>query len=183
MESGTLVNEESFVIATERLSLRKFSVAPNDLVFIRTLLNQPSFHRFIGDKGVRTLDDARKYLDNGPIDSYQRHGFGLYLVELTDNKPAIGMCGLVKRDSLPHVDLGFAFLPEFWAKGYAFEAAAAVLKYARELLKLDRILAITDPDNEASIKLLQKLGFEFDGMIKLSDDAPEIKLFSQRRQP
>lgn len=168
-------------VQTERLELRELTT--DDAPFIANLLNQPSFLRFIGDKGVRTLDDARKYLSNGPIDSYQRHGFGLYLVELIESNTPVGMCGLVKRDSLPHVDLGFAFLPEFWSKGYAFEAAAAVLRYAREILKLDQILAITDPDNEASIRLLQKLGFEFDGMIKLSDDAPEIKLFSHRKQP
>lgn len=169
----------SIKLQTERLKLRELTT--DDAPFIVNLLNQPSFLRFIGDKGVRTLDDAQTYLTNGPIDSYQRHGFGLYLVDLPDSNTPIGMCGLVKRDSLPHVDLGFAFLPEFWGEGYALEAAAAVLKYAREFLKLDRIVAITDPDNEASIKLLQKLGFEFDGMTKLSDDAPEIRLFSHRR--
>lgn len=166
----------SIKLKTERLDLKKFT--KDDAPFIVNLLNQPSFLRFIGDKGVRTLDDARKYLTSGPIDSYQRNGFGLYLVELKESKKPIGMCGLVKRDSLPHVDLGFAFLPEFWGKGYAAEAAAVVLASAREALKLGTVLAITDPDNEPSIKLLEKLGFQFNHLMKLSPDASEVKLFS-----
>ena len=164
-----------FITETERLRLRKFVV--EDAQFVLDLLNQPSFLRFIGDKNVRTVDDAKRYLITGPIDSYQRHGFGLYLVELKDSKAPAGMCGLLKRESLPHVDLGFAFLPQYWGKGYAFEAASAVLAQARDNLGLESILAITDPDNEASIKLLEKLGFQFERMVKQSDDAGEIKLF------
>lgn len=162
-------------LITIRLVLREF--VKDDAPFIVNLLNQPSFIRFIGDKGIRTLDDARKYLDNGPIDSYHRHGFGLYLVELKDSKTPIGMCGLLKRDSLPNVDLGFAFLPDYWGKGFAFEAASVVMSHAREVLELHFFLAITDPDNEASIRLLEKLGFQFDRVIKLSEDASEVKLF------
>ena len=169
------MTQKSFVATTDRLILRRFIV--DDADFILQLLNQPSFIRFIGDKGVRTLDDARRYLNSGPIDSYQRHGFGLYLVELKDRKTPIGMCGLLKRDSLPDVDLGFAFLPDYWGKGYAFEASSAVMSHAQEALKLKSVLAITDPDNEASIKLLEKLGFQFDRVIKLSEDASEVKLF------
>lgn len=173
-----MVTQKSLVTRTNRLVLRRFIV--DDADFILQLLNQPSFIRFIGDKGVRTLDDARKYLNNGPIDSYQRHGFGLYLVDLKDSNTPIGMCGLLKRDSLPDVDLGFAFLPDYWGKGYAFEAASAVMSHAREVLELQSVLAITDPDNEASIKLLDKLGFRFDRVIKLSADASEVKLFSHQ---
>ena len=160
---------------TIRLVLREF--VTDDAPFIVNLLNQPSFIRFIGDKGVRTLDDARKYLNNGPIENYERLGFGLYMVELKDSKTPIGMCGLLKRDSLPDVDLGFAFLPDYWGKGFAFEAASAVMSHARKVLELQSVLAITDPDNEASIKLLEKLGFHFDRVIRLSADAFEVKLF------
>jgi len=166
---------------TERLLVRGFDT--NDAEFILELLNQPSFIQFIGDKGVRSVDDARNYITTGPIESYQRHGFGLYLVELKDRKVPIGMCGVLKRESLPDPDLGFAFLPEYWGKGYAFEAASAALDQARDFFKLARILAITNPDNDASIKLLATLGFQFERVMKLSSDSDEVKLFSLMFEP
>lgn len=164
-------------LKTERLVLREFVL--DDAQFILQLVNDSSFIRFIGDKGVRTLEDARNYLTTGPIDSYHRHGFGLYLVELKATKMPIGMCGLLKRDALEYVDLGFAFMPDYRRQGYAFESASAVLSHAREVFKLNKVLAITDPDNQASIKLLGKLGFQFEGIIRLSEDASEVKLFAR----
>jgi len=163
-------------IETDRLRLKRF--VEGDAAFIVSLLNQPSFLRFIGDKGVRTLEDAQSYIRNGPIKSYQEHGFGLYLVELKSKQLPIGMCGLLKRDSLPNVDLGFAFLPEFWREGYAHEAASAVLAHAQNDLGLERILAIANPDNDASIRLLEKLGFKFETPVKLSNETASVKLFS-----
>lgn len=163
-------------LQTHRLELREFTVA--DAEFVVRLLNQPSFIRFIGDKGVRTVDDAKNYLVNGPLESYKRYGFGLWLVELEENKRPIGMCGLLKRETLPEVDLGFAFLPEYWGRGYAFEAAAAAVVQARDVFRLPRLLAITNPDNDASVKLLNRLGFEFEKLMKLSSDAAEVKVFS-----
>ena len=168
-------------MTTGRLLIRQFVI--DDAEFIVELLNQPSFIRFIGDKKVRTVDDARSYITTGPIASYQRHGFGLYLVELNDGKVPIGMCGVLKRESLPDPDLGFAFLPEYWGQGYAFEAASAVLKEARDTFKPTRILAITNPDNDASIKLLAKLGFQLERVMKLSSDSDEVKLFSLMFEP
>jgi RimJ/RimL family protein N-acetyltransferase len=152
------------ILETERLNLRRFSV-DSDAPFALTLLNEPSFLQYIGDKKVRNLDDARQYLLNGPIASYEKNGFGLYAVELKESQTSIGMCGLIKREELPEPDIGFAFLPEFWKKGYAFEAAAAVMKDARETLNLDRILAIVNPDNYASMKLLERLGLRFERML------------------
>lgn len=163
------------VIETERLVLCKLSA--DDAPFILTLLNDPSFLRFIGDKGVRTLDDAREYIRKGPADSYERRGFGLYLTKLKQGGEPIGICGLVKRDALEDVDVGFAFLPRFWAQGYAFESAAAVLKYGREVIGLHRIVAITDPGNESSIRLLERLGLRFERMVQLADNLGENKLF------
>ena len=154
------------VLETERLILRRFTT--DDAQFILTLVNEPSFLRYIGDKQVRNLEDARQYLLNGPVASYERNGFGLCLVELTESHTPIGMCGLIKREELHDPDIGFAFLPDFWNKGFAFEAAAAVLNEARERLRLQCILAITSLDNEASIKLLQRLGFTFEDVTKLS---------------
>lgn len=163
------------VLETERLTLRHLEL--DDAPFILKLLNEPSFLRFIGDKRVRTLDDARNYIVTGPMSSYDRNGFGLYLVLLKDELISIGICGLIKRDSLPDVDLGFAFLPEFWRKGYAFESASAVMAYARCPLGLSQIVAITDVDNLASGKVLEKLGMRFDRLIRLADSAQDIKLF------
>lgn len=158
------------VLETERLLLRPFTT--DDAPFVLTLLNEPSFLRFIGDKKVRNLDDARQYLLNGPIASYNAHGFGLLLVELKDSKTPVGMCGLLKREELPDPDIGFAFIPDYWGKGFAFEAATAVMNDARETLKLKRILAIVDPVNDASIKLLERLGLSFQ---RIKDD---VKVFS-----
>lgn len=158
------------VLQTERLTIRQLT--DDDAPFILTLLNEPSFLRYIGDKKVRNLEDARQYIRNGPAASYARHGFGLCLVQLRDTLAPIGMCGLLKRDDLPDPDIGFAFVPDYWNKGLAFEAATAVLDDARERLNLTRVLAIVNPDNAASIKLLEKLGLKFE---RLKDD---VKVFA-----
>ena len=164
------------VLETDRLILRHLN--GDDAEFIFELVNDPSFIRFIGDKGVRTLDDARNYILKGPVASYEKFGFGLFVTELKDGNASIGICGILKRETLPHADIGFAFLPAYWNQGYAFESAAAVMDHAREILKLARVLAITSPDNEASGKLLDKIGLRFDRLVKLTDDAPEVRLFT-----
>jgi RimJ/RimL family protein N-acetyltransferase len=164
------------VIETDRLVLRR--LATDDAEFINELLNQPSFLRYIGDKEVRNSADAVRYIQTGPIASYERFGFGLYLVELKETGASIGICGLLKRDSLPDVDVGFAFLPSYWSQGYAFESASAVMTYGREVLGLRRIVAITSLDNDASIRLLERIGLRFEGLIKLSADQSEVRLFS-----
>jgi RimJ/RimL family protein N-acetyltransferase len=164
------------VLETDRLALHRLSTEDAD--FILELLNEPSFLRHIGDKGVRTQADACRYVLTGPVASYERFGFGLYLVRLKEDGPPMGFCGLLKRDALEDVDLGFAFLPRFWSRGYALESAAAVVAYARDALSLKRILAITSPDNAASIALLGKLGFRFERMARLSEQEPEVKVFA-----
>ncbi len=164
------------VVETERLALRKLAL--DDADFILTLLNDPAFLHFIGDKNVRNLEDARRYLLQGPLDSYERLGFGLYLVALKATDTPMGICGLIKRDALADVDIGFAFLPEFRLQGYAFEAAIAVKEYARRELGLKCLLAITNPDNAGSIRVLEKLGLKFERMIRLTEDSPEIRLYS-----
>jgi RimJ/RimL family protein N-acetyltransferase len=164
------------VLETERLSLRWLSDA--DAPFILALLNEPSWLQFIGDKNVHSLDDARAYLAKGPVDMYRRLGFGLFLVELKHGATPIGLCGLIKRDALKDVDLGFAFLPAFWGQGYAREAASAVMEHGRKALGLGRLVAITTPGNESSIRLLEKVGFRFEQMIKLSEEGEVLKLFA-----
>ncbi len=163
------------ILETPRLILRRLTLA--DAPFIRELVNDPDWLRFIGDRGVHTLDDARRFLREGPMAMYERHGFGLWRTEVKDGGVAIGICGLLRRESLDGVDLGFALLPQFRAQGYAHEAAAATLHYGRSVLGLGHILAITTPDNGASIGLLEKLGFRFEKNLRLSGDAEELALF------
>ena len=163
------------ILKTDRLNIRWITL--EDAPFILNLLNQPSFLRYIGDKGVRNLQDAVRYIETGPLASYERFGFGQFLVVLKNSGVPIGMCGLLKRDTLPDVDIGFAYLPEYWSQGFALEAATAVMNYARADLHLGRIVAITSPDNGSSIKLLGKLGLRFEQMIKLSEDQDEVRLF------
>lgn len=166
------------ILETERLVLRRMKV--EDAEFIFELVNEAAFIRNIGDKGVRTLEDARNYILNGPVASYAKFGFGLYLVALRETDEAIGICGLLKRDSLEDVDIGFALLEKFRRKGFAYESAAAVMEYGRIALELERIVAITSPDNEASMRVLQKLGLRFEKMIRMPGSDEDTRLFVPR---
>lgn len=170
-----------FMLETDRLRLRRISV--DDAEFILRLLNEPSFIQNIGDRGVRTIEDARAYILNGPVASYEKFGFGLWLVEQKESSLPIGMCGLLKRDVLEHVDIGYALVPEFWSKGYALESASAVMSYAREKLGANQVLAVVNADNQSSIRLLEKMGFHYEKMVRLAEDAPEIKLYSTITAP
>lgn len=163
------------ILETERLLLHELSM--KDANFILEILNEPSFIRNIGDRGIRTIDGANSYILNGPVASYTKNGFGLYLVKLKETDEPIGMCGLIKRETLEDVDIGYAFLPRFWSKGYAVEAAQAVKEYAKNVIGLKRLVAIVDPENEGSIRVLQKIGLNFEKMVKLSEDDIELKLF------
>ena len=163
------------ILETGRLTLRQFDLQDGD--FILELLNEPSFIQNIADRGVRTVEAARNYLLNGPIASYAKNGFGLYMVESKKTGKPIGMCGLIRRDGLEDVDIGYALLPRFWSKGYAVEAAQAVKEYGGSVLGLKRLVAIVDPANEGSIRVLEKIGLRFEKMVKLSADDIELKLF------
>jgi RimJ/RimL family protein N-acetyltransferase len=163
-------------LETGRLLLRRMTL--DDAGFILGLLSEPSFLLNIGDKGVRTLDDARRYIAEGPLASYERFGFGLLLVERKEDGEPIGMCGLLKRDWLEDVDLGFALRPPFWGRGYAFEAASAVLADARSTLARSRIVAITSLANDPSIQLLGKLGFRLEHVGRFTEDGEELRLFA-----
>jgi RimJ/RimL family protein N-acetyltransferase len=161
------------VLETERLTLRWLDV--KDAPFILELVNDPAWIQFIGDKGIKNLEDAKKYILNGPVDMYNKMGFGLYLVERKEDLTPLGMCGLIKRDSLEDVDIGFAFLEKFRSKGYGYESAAAVIEYGVQKLGLKRIVAITSIDNVASGTLLEKVGLRFEKII--SDSGEDLKLF------
>lgn len=165
------------VLETDRLILRWLT--PDDAAFILELLNEPSWIRFIGDKGVRTLEDAKNYIVSGPMKMYSQMGFGLFMVEQKEGSIPIGMCGLIKRDTLDNVDIGFAFLSTYQTQGYGFESASATLNYGHEQQDLKRILAITSLENYASSRLLEKIGMKYEGTIIL--DKEELKLFASEK--
>jgi len=162
------------VLETPRLRLRHF--APADSDFILRLVNDPAWLRYIGDRGVRTLDDALSYIDGTLLALCRRVGFGLYCVERKEDGTPVGMCGLVKRESLVDVDLGFAFLPEHRGRGYAFESASAVIEWARTAHGLRRLVAITVANNPDAEKLLTRLGFRFERTVSESD-GEALRLF------
>lgn len=164
------------VIETERLNLRE--VNESDAAFILELFNDPDFKRNVGDRGLRTPEDARRYVAEKFVARYRREGFGFWLVEPKESGLPAGICGLVKRDALPGVDVGYAFLPPFRSKGYAFESASAVVAYARGALGLKRVYAIVNPENAVSIRVLEKLGMKFERMVRISPDEPEVRLFA-----
>lgn len=169
------MNVPAPIATTARLRLRE--LVEDDAGFMLELLNQPDFLRFIGDRGVRDLEQARSYLREGPIASYARHGMGMYVVELREGGAPIGLCGLVVREGLPGPDIGFAFLPAYYGQGFAFEAARATLDLAHGALSLPRVLAIVSPGNARSIALLRRLGLRDAGTITLPGKDEEILLF------
>lgn len=164
------------ILETARLILREMT--KDDAAFVLDLLNQPSFIRFIGDRNVRDLEQTREYIESRFTKSYNQFNFGMWLVELKETSEPIGMCGFVKRDSLPDADIGFAFLPQFERKGFGFESADSVLKFGRDSLNITRVLAIVSQDNQNSEKLLLKLGFAFERLITMPNDEEKLKLFS-----
>ena len=164
------------VVETTRLRLRRFTL--DDAEFVLELVNEPSFVENIADKGLRTLDDARRFILEGSWTCQEKKGYGQFVVELRDSGEAVGICGLLYRDSLGLTDIGFAFLPEHWGRGFAFEAASAVLEYGRSTLGIEKIVGLTSEDNLASIKVLRKLGMEFERRVKMSDDDPGTVLYA-----
>jgi len=164
------------VLHTERLTLAKLSFDDADFIF--DLLNEPTFKRFIGDKGIRTTDDALQYLRDVPLRQYELHGFGLYRVDFGDQNIAAGICGLVSREEFPDPDLGFAFLNAYWGQGYAYESSLAVLAESRDKFSLRRIIAMADEENVASIHLLDKLGFRFERMVTMPGETDSIRQYA-----
>lgn len=163
-------------LITSRLTLRE--LVADDAAFVLELMNDPGFIEFIGDRGVRTLEDARRYVDHGPWTRYATTGFGLWLVSLRDTGESIGICGLLQRDVLPQPDIGFAFLARFQSLGYAREAAEGVVAFGREQMGLPRVLAVVNPSNARSIRLLERMGFTFERTGRLSRDAAEVALYA-----
>jgi [ribosomal protein S5]-alanine N-acetyltransferase len=173
--SGNISGLQMCVVETGRLRLRE--LASVDAAFIVELLNDPDFMTYVGDRGVRTPEDARRYIASGPVASYSRHGFGLYVVELKTPAVAAGLCGLLRRDTHPDVEIGFALLPRFRRCGYTLEAARAVMRLALGPLGLTRIVALAAPGNLGSIRILEALGLAFERVVNFAEDGSESRLF------
>ena len=164
------------VIETERLTLRQLT--SDDAPFILQLLNDPAWLRFIGDRGVGTVEDAKRYILTGPVAMYERLGFGLYMTERKSDRVPMGICGLIKRDGLADIDIGFAFLRQFRGCGYGYEAALATMAYGKKTLRLKRIVGITSPHNLSSITLLEKIGLKYECMVRLPKSDDDTMLFA-----
>ena len=175
--SAADANGSTVVLETERLTLHRLT--EDDAEFMLGLLNEPSFHQYIGDRGVRTIEEARAYVRNGAMASYEAFGFGLWLVLRKEDGAAIGLCGLLKRETLPDVDIGFAFRPAFWSRGYAVESGSAVVEHGRTAFGLTRLVAIVQADNRGSIRVLEKLGFQFERPLDWPGDAATIHLYGR----
>jgi RimJ/RimL family protein N-acetyltransferase len=165
------------VIETERLRIRYMKT--EDAEFMLKLLNEPDWIKYIGDRGIRTVDAAKQYIKDGPMTMYEEHGVGLYTVELKEDAVPIGICGLIHRDFLKDVDLGFAILSMYWGNGYAYEAAEATMTFGAEVLGYRRIVGFTSLDNEKSANLLQKLGMKDEGKIKYASTSEDVRLFAK----
>jgi RimJ/RimL family protein N-acetyltransferase len=164
-------------LTTARLALRRLCF--DDAPFLVKLLNQPSFLANIGDRGVRDIDDAHRYLREGPMAMYEKYGFGLWHVEQLADGASIGMCGLLRRDILPDVDIGYAYLPEYWGQGYALEAAEATLRHAAAKFGLTRVIGVVSVGNTSSIRVLEKLGMSFERMVSMRPNEPDVRLYGR----
>jgi RimJ/RimL family protein N-acetyltransferase len=167
-------------LTTPRLTLRRLDF--DDAPFLVTLLNQPSFLVNIGDRGVRNVEDAHRYLREGPMAMYEKFGFGLWHVAQRSDGASIGMCGLLRRDILPDVDIGYAYLPEYWGQGYALEAANATLRHAAAKFGLARVIGVVSEGNTSSIRVLEKLGMSFERMVSMRPDEPDVRLYGRNLQ-
>ena len=167
------------ILETPRLCIRVFTV--EDAPFAYELVNDPDWIRNIGDRNVRTLEDARGYLERGPIAMQEKHGFSLFAVVLKESGATVGMCGLIRREILEDVDIGFAFLPGYRGQGYALESAQAVMEHAWGALGLTRLVAIVAPGNAPSIRLLETLGFTFERMMRLPNDDEDLRFYGLAR--
>ena len=166
------------VAETERLLLSKFTI--NDAAFFMELVNTPNWIKYIGERNIKTIEQAEEAIKNGHLKSYDTFGFGFYTLQLkAEQNKTIGTCGLIKRDTLDNADIGFAMLPEYESKGFGFESSIAVLKLAKEEFQLKKVLAITLPTNENSIKLIEKIGLSYEKKVKPFEDDEELLLFAK----
>ena len=163
------------ILETSRLSLHEFKVA--DAAFLLNIMNQPAYHQYIGDRGLRSISDAEKYIREIFESAYEKRGFGFWIVKLKETKAPVGFAGLAVRDELEQPDVGYAIQQEHAGNGYAEEATRGVLEYIRNFLNLPLICAITSPDNKASINVLIKCGFHFERCAPVFEDNEELNIY------
>ncbi len=166
---------EEHTLETEHLRLRWLTL--DDAELMLAIWNDPAFIRHVGDRGIRTIDEARAAMAKGALQLYEKYGYGPYHMALKDDDTAIGICGLFRRDNLDDPDIGYGVLPEYCGKGYGYEGSRAVMQHARSNLALDRVIAIISPDNEASIGLIRKLGLRFERMHRMHEDDDEVCMY------
>jgi len=171
---------EAFRLETERLSMRRLTL--DDAGLMLAIWNDPAFVFHVGDRGIRTIAEARKNMSEGALKLYEDYGYGPYRVALKSDDTAVGSCGLFRREGLKDADIGYGFLPEFCRRGYAYESARAVLEHARADIGLARIIAIVSPDNAASIGLTEKLGLRFEKTARLPGEGKDVSLYSMSLQ-
>jgi len=178
MSCLTAQNKHAMVFTSERLTLSKFTT--KDAPFFYELANDPDFITYIGNRNIQTILDAEKYIMDNIIPSYSLHDFGFYTVQLKNHNKSIGMCGLIKRDWMEYIEIGYAFLPEHRGKGYAIEASIATKEFAKESLGIDTLAAITDVNNEKSGNLLNRLGLEYSRLINYPGENKKCKLYLEK---
>ena len=166
----------SFRIDTERLELCRLTL--DDAGLMLAIWNDPAFIRFVGDRGIRTIDEARVALEEGAFRLYAEHGIGPYRMTLKSDGCAVGICGLFRRDGLADTDIGFSTLPQYCGRGYGFEAASAVVAHARVDARLNRLTALVSPQNIASVRLIEKLGMMFEKMVRIPGDTADVRLYA-----
>ena len=166
------------VLLTERLRLRRLTL--DDAGLMLDIWNDPAFIRNVSDRGIRTIEDARQAMVEGPLKLYETYGYGPFRIGLAGDDTPVGICGLFRREGLDVPDIGYALLPDYYARGYAYEAAAAVVNHARSDLEIDHLVAIISPENSRSIHLVRKLGLEFERMIRLPGDDHDVSLYGIR---
>ncbi|OUR93963.1 GNAT family N-acetyltransferase [Flavobacteriales bacterium 34_180_T64] len=166
------------IAETERLLISKFTLA--DAPFFLELVNTPNWIKYIGERNINTIAQAEDAIKKGHLKSYKTHGFGFYTLQLkSENNKTIGTCGLIKRETLEYADIGFAMLPNYEGKGFGYESSMAILKLANELFKLKKVLAITSPTNQNSIRLIEKIGLSYEKRVKPFEDDEELLLFAK----
>jgi len=166
------------IAETDRLLLSKITI--DDAPFILELVNTPDWIKYIGDRNIKTVEQAETHIKNNQLKCYETHGFGYYKLQVkAENLKTIGTSGLLRRDNLEHVDIGFSFIPDYHGKGYGFEAASEIMKLAKDKFNIKTLCAITLPINQPSINLLEKLGLSYQKTVKPFEDDEELLLFAK----
>ncbi|CAV26369.1 GNAT family N-acetyltransferase [Vibrio atlanticus] len=162
-------------VETARLRLRM--ITPQDAAFIQRLYSSEDFLRYVGDKEITDAGKAVEYIENNILKMHQEKDVCLLVVEIKDSSTPIGVCGLIKRDTLESHDIGYGFVPEVYGQGFGLEAAQVIIEQAKHNADIDHLVAITTSDNIRSIALLTKLGFVFERVEEAINESVNLNLY------